>query len=696
MSNNFFIDRFEADRPNGKVIGSQAAAGISRKGIDSEGVIGIDNNALRFQPMLVNGWAKCGIAYGPYQRQNGLVMAISLSNGHNTAQADSLNQPFKRRMLDWVRGDHTLPPHKRMLKWLLFGRKRRTLRMWRRWWETHKQFTNGRYGTFDENIALGWFSEEVPEDPRREGNTFIVHATGTENGELWARIDENTPPLIRGLQNVPLYYIVILREQGAAYYAAAVPETAYLPAYPQMRPLGIDTHSRDETVYAGLYQSVMGQSGFWADSRIREIQVDKVQGLDSWYGTAAAADGLNGEGLLADFPAETGQAWQALRGRFQRTAQGSSCTEQDNLAVLDVPSPAGLIHMLVHTAEEIPQSVSLIWRFQDLSNYWEWETGQGGSQLAYILNGKRTVVATDDQVSLTARSTHSLQLLDDGRAVRLLVDGKPVCGTVNRAEPLPEAVGAGIASCGPHGGVHFSALEVHPRQIPVPEALDFRPLWKHADERHVVVRDDFCGPAGDIDGRTTLVGGQKWRRELGIGVIELTGECAARVKASGSQPNPGRTIYTIPWDNPDFVDLELDFVPPGSGPSAEEKCRIGLAIIQDEANYITISTYLDLHYGGSSFAFFYHLGGYEDLYDAVWSNVGRTIDWGVPARGRVIMDGVNMAILLNGEAILYRSLTDVFPDIHSFSIRRVGIVVNWEWGDDTGTVMNEFIAADKA
>jgi hypothetical protein len=330
-----------------------------------------------------------------------------------------------------------------------------------------------------------------------------------------------------------------------------------------------------------------------------------------------------------------------------------------------------------------------------LDNYWLWELGREGSQLSYMLKGNKTVVAADEQPLLTLNSTHSLQLLDDGRTVRLFVDGKLVCGKANTAEHLQEATGLGIGVVGEKTDLYFTSLEVHPRQIPVPDELNFRPLWKHDDARKVVVKDDFCGEAGVLDGRVTPVGGRTWLRELGIGVIELTGEGSARVKASADQPNPGRTIYTVPWHNPEFTDIEFEFTPPGDGPSAGEKCRIGLAIIDDETNYITISTYLDLHYGGSSFAFFYHLGGYEDLYDAVWSNVGRQIDWGVPVRGRVIMDGVNMAILLNGEAILYRSITDVFPDIHSFTIRRVGIVVNWEWGDDTGTVMNDFTAADR-
>jgi hypothetical protein len=288
-----------------------------------------------------------------------------------------------------------------------------------------------------------------------------------------------------------------------------------------------------------------------------------------------------------------------------------------------------------------------------------------------------------------------LQILDDGRTVRLLLDGKPVCGNANTAEQFQDATRVGFGGCGGATDVSISDIEIHPRQIPVPDVLDFRPLWKHDDARRIVVQDNFSGEAGDLAGRATPLDGRLWQRDLGIGTIELTGKGAARVKANSAQPNPGRTIYTIPWEKEDYVDLEIDFVPPGDGPSAAEKSRIGLAFIQDEANYITSSTYLDLQYGGSSFAIFYHLGGYEELYDAVWSNVGRTVNWGVPVTARVIMDGVNMAVLLNGQAVLYRSLTDIFPDTHSFAIHRVGIVVNWEWGDDTGTVINNFVAADR-
>ena len=208
MNEGHFIDRYQDAQPRGKVIGSRNSTGILRRGVDQENVIGIDNGALRMEPLKENGWARCGIAYGPYKRENGLVMAVSLMNGHNTSQADSLNQPFKRRILDWILGNRTTPPHKRIMKWFRYGRKKRTFRMWRRWWTIQSQIRNGRYDTCDENLALGWFSQVVPDDPLHEGNAFIVHATGPENGELWANIEDALPPLIRGLQNIPLIILL--------------------------------------------------------------------------------------------------------------------------------------------------------------------------------------------------------------------------------------------------------------------------------------------------------------------------------------------------------------------------------------------------------------------------------------------------------------------------------------------------------
>jgi hypothetical protein len=89
---------------------------------------------------------------------------------------------------------------------------------------------------------------------------------------------------------------------------------------------------------------------------------------------------------------------------------------------------------------------------------------------------------------------------------------------------------------------------------------------------------------------------------------------------------------------------------------------------------------------------FYRCAGYERLYDAVWTNVGRRVEWGRPFTMRLASDGEQVLVWLDDEAILYRRLRDIYPTASPLAIRRVGVAANWEWGDDTGTEFRRFVA----
>ncbi|MCC0178844.1 hypothetical protein I4641_17895 [Waterburya agarophytonicola K14] len=106
LENQPFIDSFADDCCLGQTIGTKTACGVTRQGIDREGAIAIDNNALRFKPLVQPGWARQGIAYGKYQRTNGLALAVLLLNGHNTSQAETMEW-FYKRIPRWFKGSET-------------------------------------------------------------------------------------------------------------------------------------------------------------------------------------------------------------------------------------------------------------------------------------------------------------------------------------------------------------------------------------------------------------------------------------------------------------------------------------------------------------------------------------------------------------------------------------------------------------
>ena len=39
-----------------------------------------------------------------------------------------------------------------------------------------------------------------------------------------------------------------------------------------------------------------------------------------------------------------------------------------------------------------------------------------------------------------------------------------------------------------------------------------------------------------------------------------------------------------------------------------------------------------------------------------------------------------------------RALSDLYPGDTPLRIRAVGLATNWEWGDDTGSTFQEFVA----
>lgn len=689
---HLFRDRFYGCIGAGNVIGKIGTDGVVRKGIDKEGVISIDNGALRIQPLIRPGWGRAGIAYGPYKRQPGLAMVVSILNGHNTSQAAGLGQHPVERLKDWMRGSGSSSVEQRIISWLKSRRKRRTIRMFRQWLALAWRSWRGTTIVLDENLAIGWFKDEIPAAPLLEGNCLIMHATGAENGELWGRIGGQTLPLVQGVQNIPLHYVVVLREKGAIFYAAALPGAHNIPAPPYMRPLAVNPFDDKAILFAAIYQSVLGQIGFRVDTRVNEVLVGYIPSLSNWYNTAHAADHLQGSGELIGSQAEVGGNWSIYSGRFLRSISGARAQESHNLAVVHPPEPSGLVNVMVETDARSEGGVGLVWRFSDVDNCWCCQVGFDECRLMLRRGGQITLIATDAGVQLRPHSCHALQVIDDGQTMRLSLNGRVVFRNVIDDSRLNDCTGVGIEATSSNFSIH--SLEAHPRRVPLPAEIDLEPAWRFPEEKIVVV-DDFLGRAGDLAGQITSVGGNIWRRTIGTGVIDLTGDGVARILASKQKPNPGRTAYTFDWDQASFADVEVEITPPGSRRGERETGRAGLILYQDPSNYVILNTWLDDAYDGASVSTFYQLDDFEEIYDAVWTNVGRRIYWGVPYKLRVVLDGLSLIAFVDDEAVLFRNLTDVYPEIQHFHIRQVGLAINWEWGNDSGSIFKDFVARAK-
>lgn len=655
-------DSFGQDLPAGTVVGSVGPDGAVRCGHDVEGLMAVDDGALRIRPLAKPGWGREGIAYGPFDREPGLAFAAHILNGHNSSQTfydpETLRQRIRRIISDARRGTFVRPHHY-------------------------------------ENLAVGFVPSETPKDPLANSHSFVMHAACGDNGELWVSQRSKPGRVALGLLNVPFVYVVVLREDGAAFYTSSVEGATGAVAYPALRPMGIDVHAAAGQLYAAVQQRILGEVGYRVDTRVYGTKVARIAKWSSWYGTAHAADRLVGSGSLAGTETETGQTWSAVSGQggLERGAGGARPVvgETAGAAQLDTGERAGLVHACTTLAGR-SGSVELWWRVDGRSALIARVTTAGTSIVSRDPDGCDLLIADDPTIELTEGEPQTLSVLDDGITVAVHVDGRLVGDRWWKVGDCPDPASGAVAVT-VNGDVTIRNLEAHPRQIPMAEALDCGTPWApdpsvpHFEER-------FDTVAEDLHGTVTPSGGREWTRDVGIGRIELLG-AGARVRADRANPNPDRTIFTVDWDHPDYADLGLHMTMPGTARGEGHDGRCGVLFWQDPDNYLVVNLFLDNAFDGASVSTFYHLEGREDMYDAVWTLVPG-VKFGQRCQVAAAFDGSRFESTVNGEPALTRALTDVYPNTPDLRINRVGIVVNREWGDDTGTLLHRFTAGRRS
>lgn len=686
-------DDFEDNRAAGCVVGSLCKSGDRRLGVDVERVFSIDNGALRIAPLVEAGFGRAVLAYGPFAKQSGLAFAVYMLNGHNTAQAEPLSDSFRHRIYLWLRGSGADPRWQRLIWWFRQGRFRRTLRQIRWWRHTAK---SERPAVFlDENLAVGWFASPVVTDPRLEGSGFIMHALGPENGELRAGSAAERLRSLRGVQNIPIYYVAVARTEGTVYYVSSIEGAAGLLPYPWLRPIAVDHEKLPNELYIGVQQSVLGQIGFRLDSRIYGIRVAHLPGFDSWWGGAHAADRLITERIQEGVFAEKGGQWQICSKQLGDDNSDNSYLETEMLAVLDPSIPSGLVYAIVTVANDSssPAKGGLLWRFLDEKNHWRLELSAGVCAIVLVANGNRQTLVFRKYQS-DGVSPKRLQVLDDGIRWMAYLDGDPLLNRWITDARLHETTKVGIWWLnGPeqdHATI-IHAFEAHPRQLRLPDALDMGAPWLRKGTQ-IIVEDNFAGEAGDLESRVTLIGEKRWHRIIGKGIIEVTGMDAARVQSSIQEPCPGRTAYCVDWPYPDFVDIEVVITPPGNKRGQKQRTTAGFILYQDSKNYIILNLWRSDFYPGGSVSTFFKFNGFEDIYDAIWTNVADRVSYGNPLKLRLCCDGEHYLAFINGEAVLYRALRDVYADVERLRIHKVGLIANWEFGMDTGSEFKHFKA----
>lgn len=659
-------DDFDDDRPPGSVIGSRSATGTTRLGRDPERALSIDHGALRIRHLRDPGWGQASIAYGPFAQEPGLAVAVSMLNGLTTSQTSPLPEGRRGMLQRWLR---TFP----------------RLRL--------------RRAELQENLAVGWFATAVPDELPTTGTCLVGAASTKATGEIRLYGAGKGARILQDVQNVPVLYVLMHREGDVAVFAASQPGTMGFSAHPNMRPLGIvaSPWAAGTPLYAGLHQSVLGEVKYRLDTRVYGVRVAPVPELARWFGTAHAADDLTGDGDLAGSEPEVGRPWTVIGGALRRTSAGTHTLEERSTAVLSPTDPSGLVRLLLRTGGGATP-VDLLWRSEGGERAWRFRVGPEGAALSVHEHEPEELAATD-KWRLRPDTLHDLEIIDDGRTIRALLDGELVFGRSFTDDRLASQMMVGFSLAEPGDDQHCLRFEAHPRDVPVPQVLDVGvPALPappcHDDEVVDLATDAFDGPTGDLAGTATDDGQRRWCREMGDGIMLRTGSGMARVDADRERPNPGRTIYTVAWDHPRFADVGITVVPPGSGRGEGHQCRSGLVFWHDEGNHLILNDFLDDTSVGVSISAFLRVGGHEEMYDndAVWTNVGDRVRPGVPHRLRVVFDGERFAAYVGSELVLWRALTDYRADARRLEIRAVGLVANWEWGDDTGTAFDDFVA----
>ncbi|MFH1154554.1 MAG: nucleotide-binding protein [Pseudomonadota bacterium] len=660
-------------------------------GVDIERIISIDNGALRIAPLIRPGFGRAGLVYGPFKAEPGLAFSVYMLNGHNSSQAEHLSDTFKQRLKRWLTGSETDPLYERLKHWIRSKRIIRTFRQFRWWWYTANR--NRSIPKLDDNLSVGWFPHCYTSDPYFEGNSFIMHALGPENGALWSGTAVERSCALLGVQNLPLYLIGILRKEGTIYYTASLEGANGFSGYPQIKAVAIDRCPPGKDVFLGIHQSVLGQIGFRQDTRVYGVHVVHVDEYVNWCGGAHAADRLVGVGALVGLDAEVGGKWKQLAGELIMSQTGAKGNGLESIAVLSPNAPSGLIHATAKPGKtEGIGSVGLIWRCRDALNYWKIELTQKTCAIICTIDGKSEVVAFRKTPDPLGDQESRLQVLDNGIQIMGYLNGRQLAESWLCDQRLSEETRTGITVRGSVGGTGaVRDFEAHPRYIHIPPPLDMGSPWLRKGNK-IVVADDFSGNCGPLEGRTTSVGGLQWHRLIGQGHFEINGHGAATVVASVSAPCLGRTAYCVDWCHNEFADISATIIPPGTDRGQRHHCTAGFILYQDRHNYVILNIWCGDSYKGASISTFFKFDGFEDLYDAIWTNVGRRVLFGRSSRLRLCCDGERYLAFVDDEPVLFRAFADVYAHVKPIRINKIGIVANWEWGRDTGSRFLQFEA----
>ena len=134
------------------------------------------------EPARVAGWARQGVAFGPFQREACLAVAVSLLNGHNGSHSGGIDGGLRRRYRDWLRGPGGRGVGRRLLDFARSDDKRQSLWLLHWWLGRALRLASG--DMIEENLAVGGFPDAEPSEPLRTGHGLVSRLFPAEMSTL--------------------------------------------------------------------------------------------------------------------------------------------------------------------------------------------------------------------------------------------------------------------------------------------------------------------------------------------------------------------------------------------------------------------------------------------------------------------------------------------------------------------------------
>lgn len=533
-------------------------------------------------------------------------------------------------------------------------------------------------GTGTPHIAVGVCPDATPADPTAAGYFVQIDGNGWRGGRLWANFGAAKTSIFDSIKQVEMLLVVVLRATGAAYYitSAAGARNVGLAEWPNVRPIGISPAGSDTTVYASLWQNTLQSGG--NNTRLFEATAKVVNAWSDWYGTAQTADDLrSSSGSISGRTTDTGQSWTLNSGTLTLDSDGAKATGAA-IATLPCTDSVGLVKATVKTGVS-PKAALIRFRAKDSSNYLWFGADASLVTLRKVVSGVETNIVQSGSWKLSANSTHVLQIIDDGNTIVCLFDGVRVATQSDSTLSEYNNIGVRFTTT---ADVWLQDIEAHARSVELPEELQLTPPYERAGDV-VVATEDFTGTAGDLDGKQTTTGDRTWQKR-GTGVLELDGSG----KVIYDTLSGATAIYTVPWSQHEFVDLEVEHTPPGTGYGAGENAFGGLLFEQDSNNHLYLRSWIDdSQMNASEYEVILMIDGASYIVRRV--NFGTQLAHGVTHTLRMSFDGNRFLAWLDGEPVISYALTDLDPNYAPLIINRVGLRVD---NTNTGSKFDNFVA----